>query len=221
MTVVIQSLIESNAAWEDVRDQISNILAIEEASQVALATANGSVDPTQWAFNVYEERSNPWEVFRDDAEVTPIVNVWYDSSTSVERTSGHAGKQTLRSVFNVDCYAGGITTKTDDGQDPGDKRAATNVQRIARLAMKILMADTYMYLGLKGTVGRRALPEIKAFQPQVEGNALHVAAIRLRFEVDHNELTVEYEPTTLDMVTVEVTRQSDGLVFFNGTYDYS
>jgi hypothetical protein len=142
-------LIDSPDNWEDIRDKIGQILALESAAQVALATAAGRPSPEQWAFNTYVERSAPWEAFRDGGNTTPVVNVWTQRSSTDQSASNRSSRQKHTTRFNIDAYAYAVSEQTAEGHTPGDRAAALVVHRVMRLLRNILMHDKYTYLGMR------------------------------------------------------------------------
>src|SRR3954470_11247609 len=108
MPAQITELIDRADNSERVRDQIAAILLVEQQNQQALATLAGK-DPEQWRLRIFSERSNPWEVFRDqdaeDFDTAPIVNVTFDNSTFDMASSNIVERQKATGTFNVDCYA--------------------------------------------------------------------------------------------------------------------
>lgn len=78
-------LIDKLDGFETIGLKIAEILALEQTYQQALAV-EASKDPALWAFKVFHERSNPWESYLyDDADTTPIVNIWYNNSSIDEK----------------------------------------------------------------------------------------------------------------------------------------
>jgi len=143
--MTIQSLIDKQDTFEQVRDQIAAILTLETASQQTLATAAGK-DPELWKLRIFSERSNPWESFRDsDRNKTPIVNVWYESSAFQEGSSTVSERQDTLGTFNIDVYGYGVSQANGAGHDAGDEQAALTCQRGLRLVRNILMASEYPY----------------------------------------------------------------------------
>ena len=67
--------INSEDGFEAVRNAMANILASESANQYALAeqwnidNPSDTVDPDDWVLDIYVERNNPFELFRDDSLV--------------------------------------------------------------------------------------------------------------------------------------------------------
>ncbi len=108
---MITRLIDRPDGFEIVRDQVAAILATEQANQQALATAAGK-DPSPWALNVYQERSNPWEQYLNNQnDLTPIVNVWFDSASYDQGASSVVDRQCSDTIINIDCYGCGCLTQ--------------------------------------------------------------------------------------------------------------
>jgi hypothetical protein len=156
MPAQILSLITDRDNCEVVRDRIAEILLIEVASQKALAAAADPLqDPDDWDLRVFTERTNPWDEFlpcdgdeEHQSTATPIVNVWFDTSQFDSRSSDTVERQKATVVYNIDCYGYGVSSDGDVDHDAGDARAALEAQRAMRLVRKILMAGSYIYLGL-------------------------------------------------------------------------
>lgn len=220
---MIQTLIDKQDSFEIIRDQIAAILAQEVISQKQLATGAGK-DPALWDFKVYTERSNPWEAYLNDtADLTPIVNVWYDNSVFSENQSNIVEKQATDGIFNIDCYA--VANSSDNvagGHNPGDKEAAFAVQRVLRLVRNILMSAEYTYLGLRGLVWQRWPQTVTAFQPQQDrGNVRPVIAARIGFKVKFNEFSPQISGDMLELLSAQVSRAEDGEILFDADYDYT
>lgn len=217
---MIATLIDKSDNFEIIRDQIAAILAIEVASQKALALV-AAKDPDLWDFKVYTERSNPWEEYLNDIpETTPIVNVWYDNSNFQEASSNIVERQTAEAIFNIDCYA--VANSSDNiagGHNPGDQEAAFTVQRIVRLVRNILMAADYTYLGLRGLVWQRWPQSITVFQPQQDrGNVRPVIAARIGFRVKFSEFSPQISGNVLELLSTTVKRTEDGQIVFEADY---
>lgn len=217
-------LIDKFDGFEIVRDKIAAILVAEVANQKTLAAA-ASEDPALWDLNVYIERSNPWEkwIDSDDTDDTPIVNVWYDSSTYPMNAGTTMERQKTEGVFNVDIYGfGAAKDEAAGGHTPGDLQAALNAQRAARLVRNILMAAENTYLGLRGTVGRRWIRGINQFQPQQDGRSVQqIVGIRIAMQVDFNEFSPQVLAEVLELLSVTVKRTEDGQVILLADYDYT
>lgn len=229
MTPLITKLIDKVDTFEAVRDQLGAILVIEEANQRALAIADDK-DPDLWGFKTFTERSNPWSEFLDpeDGEdedgndrprKLPIVNVWFDNTQIALAGSNLVERQKYTGIFNVDCYGCGTSVESSGGHVAGDAQGAREAQRTARLVRNILMADSYTYLLMRKTVGRRWVQGIQVFQPQPEGHVVqHVVGARVSVHVDFNELSPQVESELLELVSVGVQRQSDGLLYLTANF---
>jgi hypothetical protein len=181
---------------------------------MALATA-ATKDPDDWKLRIFAERSNPWEQFLADVVVdtSPIVNVWFDSSTFPEGQGDTIERQTSESIFNIDCYGYGISADNPaGGHFLGDNQAATEAHRAMRLVRNILMSSVYIVLELQGVVGQRWTQSRTSFQPEQNGQAIqNVVGSRIAFRVKHNELSPQGDETNiLEKVAVDLKRESDG-----------
>lgn len=220
---MIPTLIDKQDTFEIIRDQIAAIIKLETVSQMALATA-AAKDPLDWKLRVFAERSNPWEQWlNEQTDESPIINVWYDSSTFDPSASNVAERQKTEGVFNIDCY--GYGSSKDDGATghrPGDREAALEAHRALRLVRNILMAAEYTYLGLRGTVWTRWPQAINAFQPEIDGRqAQHIVGARLAFRVVFNEFAPQVAEEVLELMSVDVKRAEDGEIVINADYDYT
>lgn len=222
--MTIPALIDKQDNFEIVRDQIAFILATEVASQMALATL-AAKDPDDWKLRTFLERSNPWEQFQNPSEAgfdsSPIVNIWYDSSNFDQTGSNISERQKSEAVYNIDCYGFAISEDDGAGHKPGDREAALEVQRAVRLVRNILMASEYTYLGLpRGTVWRRWPGSITSFQPQIDGRTVQgIVGARLVLRVEFSEFAPQGdESNLLELVHVDITRASDGLVLLEAEY---
>lgn len=219
----IQTLIDKEDNSEIIRDQIAAILLTETASQQALAVTAGK-DPNDWKLRIFTERSNPWEYFQDeDADLTPIVNVWYNNSDFDKKSSNVIERQNSNSVYNIDIYAMGISENiAGGGHTPGDKDASLRAQKAIRLVRNILMSSIYTYLGLRGVVWGRWPQSINMFQPQLDGKqAQQVIGARIAMSVSFNEFSPQYVPETLELLSVDVNRSETGELYFSADYDFT
>jgi hypothetical protein len=211
--MTLQALIDKQDNFEIVRGQLATILAAETAAQQALATT-AARDPREWAFRVFIERSDPWSEFQDgddDAlDVTPIVNVVYDS-TRFDKSQGNVvQRQRGEMQFHIDCYAYGVAADDgDDGHVAGDHAAALALGRTVRLVRNILMASEYIALGLPAVIGRRWINTVQVFQPPSGQEALQkVLGARITLEVLANEFSPQYEGVPLELVAATVRRDT-------------
>lgn len=219
--MTLPALIDKQDTFEIVRDQIAAILAVETVSQQALATTAGK-DPTLWALKVYVERSNPWEQYQGpESDLTPIINVWFDTASANKSASNMFDYQKNRGVMNIDCVAPGVSKSSGAGHIPGDMSAALNAQRAARLVRNIIMAAEYTYLGLRGVVAGRWPASVSMFQPSgAEHVVVPIVGARITLEVDYNEYSPQIITDVLEGVDAQVKRHPDGQVVALATYNY-
>jgi hypothetical protein len=219
---MIQSLIDKQDTSEQIRDQIAAILAAEVANQMALATTAGK-DPQDWKLRIFTERSNPWEQFLNgQADESPLVNVWYDSSFFDESKSNTVSEQMSETVYNIDIYGYGVSSDDGEGHKAGDKEAALECQRAIRLVRNIIMASENTYLQARGLVWQRWPQSINSFQPQQGENSVEkIVAARFALRVRFTEFAPQYAGQPLELLTTTVKRAEDGSVYFTADYDYT
>jgi hypothetical protein len=225
LTAQLQTLIDKVDTAEQIRDQIGAILLVEQAHQQTLATA-ALKDPRLWALRVFTGRSNPWGEFSpapDQLSATPIVNVDFDSDDFDKSASNRIERQKTTAGYNVDCYGYGVSAAAGAGHTPGDAAASFEAMRAARLVRNILMSSYYTYLGLQGTVWGRWVQGRQLFQPSDPTRlpTEHVLAVRLKLEVEFNELSPQYVAQTIESIGIGVTRASDGHLYFEADFPES
>lgn len=225
----IPTLIDKQDGFEIVRDQIAAILVLEAANQMALAVI-AEKDPLLWKLRVFTERSNPWEQFLnlpDEADRSPIVNVWYETGSFPKGKGDVVEEQTHKGTFNIDCY--GLGVSEDDGNGghiPGDEKSAFETQRAVRLVRNILMAGVNTYLQLRqkegGIVGGKWIESIALFQPSIDGVTVqNVVGARISLTVDFKELSPQAQPEVLELLTVDIKRAEDGELLAEADFDYT
>lgn len=228
MTALIQTLIDKQDTFEIVRDKVALILAEESAQQQQLAIGEGK-DPALWKLRVFTERTNPWEFLRTNdgkapTDRAPVVSVWYDSSSIDLRASQTIDRQQMEATFNLDVYGIGVTELLAGGagQSPGDQMAAEEAQRGARLVRNILMADSYVTLGIDralGLVGQRHISTIQTFQPEFANqNARQVAGLRLSLQVKLSELGPQTPAVILEEISA-IVRDENGEILIDALYE--
>lgn len=230
MAAEILTLIDKQDNNEIIRDQIGAILAIEIASQKALAVTAGKTDPDEWFFDVTIESTKPLEVLSDpdgteSGEIKKgLANVFFESDTFDNPGSNVIETQNVNGNFIIDCYAHKNSTfdSTDDDSiiDNGDELASREADRIARLVRNILMSGVYTYLKLGRDaalqiVQKRYIIKREKFAPEQQNPALeNVVGCRLSMRVDYIEFSPQTTLETLDTLITQCTRTSDGKILF-------
>lgn len=212
-------LIDKQDNFEIIRDQIAAILAVEVSNQMTLAPV-----AADYKLRVYIERALPWEAFLNDpVDLSPIVNVWFDTINFDKNKSNIVERQAGTATYNIDCY--GYAEAADDGGAgfiAGDQGAALEAHRAIRLVRNILMAGENTYLQARGLVWQRWIRDITVYQPQITDRAVQrIHAGRIALDVIFNEFSPQITPETLELLTVQVKRQEDGQVIINADYDYT
>ena len=223
--MTLPALIDKLDTFEIVRDQIGAILLAEVANQKALAAA-AAKDTRLWDLRIYSERSNPWADFVDpevdQIDLTPIVHVAFDRADADAKASTTVERQKLAGTYHVDCYGCGLSASEGAGHVAGDEKARLEAQRAARLVRNILMAGENTYLGLRGTVAKRWVATMEAFQPAIDDRAItHVAVMRLTFNVDFIETSPQVTGEALELISSGVKRAETGQLYFTADYDHT
>lgn len=220
---MIETLIDKLDNIEIIRDQVAAIIVTELANQRVLAVAAGK-DPLLWTIRTFVERANPWEQYLNQGAVPelPIVNIWIDSENFDKSASDIMQRQRTNGIINIDCYGAGLTAdEIGPGHKPGDRTAAFEVQRAMRLIRNILMAATYTYLDLQGTVSGRWPQSITYFQPEIDNVAVaNVNGARMALAVDFNEFSPQVAGEAIELITIDVHRIEDGEIVAEADYVY-
>lgn len=221
-------LIDKFDNFEVVDLQIAAILAQETIDQQALALA-AAEDPDLWRFDVFSEKMNPFEVFQDDKEAFPVVNVWYDSSNFNPKDGDPVTRQKDDATYNIDVYA--AAPATDDptgGHNPVDQSSVLALHRIVRLVRNIIMHPDNTYLQLTQTVGsrtgnlvgRRWIQSKEVFQPQIGDRPVQgVIACRIVLSVSFPEIPVNASFDTIEVIGITAKRAVDGKVILEADFD--
>lgn len=219
-------LIDKQDNFEIVGLQIAAILAQETIDQQALALTAGK-DPVLWEFGVYSERFNPWEVFQDNPDGLPIVNVAYDTSNF--REGGVVSHQKDDANYNIDVYTSvSASNNVAGGHNPGDESTALALHRVIRLVRNIIMHPDNTYLKLTRVVGaktgnligKRWINSKEKFQPQIgDRPGESVIACRISLAVTFNETPVNEEFPELEVVGITAKRAIDGKIILEADFD--
>lgn len=218
MSALITTLIDKQDSNEIIRDQIAAILAIEIENQQTLAIAVDK-DPDDYTFDVYIEKSKPWE-----AGEMPLVNIIFDNDRFDNKNSNRVDRQHAVGTFHIDCY--GRKDTTDD--ESGDELSSREADRIARFVRNILMAGEYIYLALGyrelGTglniVTSRYIMRREKFQPDINSETYeNVVACRITIEVEYDELSPQAEMEDFELLIHSCIRDDDDKIYFVTEHD--
>lgn len=210
----LPTLITKQDNFEIVRDQIALLIFDNAAAQFGLS---GS-DPL-FKMRVFTEATNPWEQFLNmnpqTADLSPVVNVWYDSGTFDESKSDTVKRQHHDGIFNIDVYGAGISAEDGTGQDPGDRQAALTAQRGIRFVRNFLMASDNVVLQLPGLVWFRWPQSINLLQPELDNIAgVQIHAGQLSMRVGFNEFAPQGdESILLEEISVDINVGQNGMLF--------
>jgi hypothetical protein len=221
-------LIDKQDTFEIVDLQIAAILAQATIDQQALATA-AAKDPDLWTFDVFSEKFNPIELFQNDDQAFPVVNVWYDTSNFNPKDGDPVRKQMDSAVYNIDIYAAEpASDNPGGGYYPVDQTTVSTLHRIIRLVRNIIMHPDNTYLQLyemvgskkKNIVGKRWVQSKEVFQPQIGDRPVQgVIACRIPLNVTFNETPVQESFDTIELVSIEVSRAEDGKIILEADFD--
>lgn len=214
---MIGELIDKIDTFELVRDKIAAIMLTEISNQQRLAIEGGK-DPEDWNLRIFSERSNAWEQFQDGTETpgTPIVNITYENSELDASAAGSTVEsQKYAATYNIDCYAMGVST----GTQQGDENAALRIHAVVRLVRNILMSGEYTRLGLTGIVGDRRVQSVTVFRPDASDEmAQKIVGARLVFRVTFNEHSPQVNGPALEIIGVQLKRAETGEIFLQMEY---
>lgn len=212
---MIAELIDKQDSFEVIRDRIASILFLEFESQKSLAV-NAGLSPDDWDVRVFLERANPWDELSSEGELAkPIAHVWFEQSMTDSSATNTHTKQAVEGIFNIDCYALGISSNNQaGGQNPGDKEAALILHKTVRLVRNILMASAYANLGrdlLPKFVLARNIESIKTFRPPTESQTTeNISVARIALKVKFSEYSPGAQPEILESVYAGVSRTDSG-----------
>jgi len=218
LSALIATLINKQDSNEIIRDQIAAILAVEVANQRTLAEA-ANLDPDDFSFSVYIERSIPWE-----SSEMPLVNVIFDNDRFDNKNCNHIDRQRAVGTFHIDCYA--VKNTTDDSS--GDELSSKEADRIARFVRNIIMAGEYTYLALgarelgngNNIVTKRYIMRREKFQPDIRSESYeNIIGCRLTLEVEYDEFSPQAVPVDFELLINSCVRGEDDKLFFITEYD--
>jgi len=172
---LITELVKTPANAEKVRDQIAAILSMELQNQHRLALESGAEDAADYDIKIFADNSRPYDTATKG--LVSVINIALQDIT-VPKSNPRIGGQKTRAAFEILCIANG----NDSGDFRDDMNAAFRAWKIMRLAWRVIMAEPYTYLGMRGIVTHRAFAKLEAGAPGEQG-AQAFAAVRAPLEV--------------------------------------
>jgi hypothetical protein len=198
---LINKLITGKDNVEKVRDQIAAILSLELQNQKRMAQEAAVPDAEEYGVTVYVENPRPYELTNKPIPLR-LINVILPKANLI--SGARTGNQKERAVFWVDCAATGL-----EGIPLwNEKNANCRAWAVCRLARGILMADAYLYLGMRGIIGSRSVTLMEAGAPQGAGEAVQFAVVRLTLEVEFVERYVEQDGPLIEGIDFEVSPET-------------
>lgn len=188
---------------EIIRDHLARVLKCELDNQAALAP--DPPDGRAAAYRVFMENPYPYE-FDASAPNCPVVNVALQEISAMP--SARSGQQKQKAVFIIDCIASG----DDGGSDWSEKAAPIRALAAASVVRRILMSDSYVYLGLRGIVGSRNIVSIQSLARETEDAAPSLAVARITLEVAYIEGAIEAASEILEDIGFSVLPSSGEVV---------
>lgn len=221
----ITILIDKRDNIEILRDEVAAILAIEIANQKVLAVAAGK-DPDDFDFDIYIERSSPWELIEDeDGKIirqVPLVNVYLEGTTFDGTKMSSINQMAYSGNIIIDCLSAKTHKIVGGIKKVSDELASKDVQRVARLVRNILMSAVYFKLNMPTVLNDRYVQSIAMFQPTIgERPAQACIGARVTLAVNINEFVPQADMELLELVQGTIERGDDGIVYANVTFDES
>jgi hypothetical protein len=196
---LIPDLISEPDVVEIVRDQTAAILSLELQNQYAMALAAAVPRAIDYKVKVYVENARPYEAETAE-DLLSFVNITLPK-VDVPRGNSRMGDQKETALFHLYCAACG----NNSGNFRDDKSSALRAWKVMRLVRRILMADVYTYLGLRGTVSQRHIFLMEAGTPPAsEKSALAYTVIRASLEVSFIERGTAVQGVPLEGIDFDV-----------------
>ena len=221
----ITTLIDKRDNIEILRDEVAAILAVEIANQKILAAAAGK-DPDDFAFDVFIERSSPWELLEDeDGKVirqAPLVNVYLEGTNFDGTKMSSINQMAYNATIIIDCLSAKTHKIVGGVKKVSDELASRDVQRVVRLVRNILMSAVYLKLNMPTVLNDRYIQSIAMFQPTIgERPAQACVGARVTLSININEFVPQADMELLELVQGTIERGDDGLVYAHVTFDES
>jgi hypothetical protein len=204
----ITGLLDAPDILEVVRDQIAAVLSLELRNQRTLAFDFRKQDAKDYDIAVFIENARPYD---GEGVLKALVNVLLPKAQVLDANS-RVGSQKTRATFWLDCAAWG-----NDAGWADDRSAALRAWKTARMVRRILMADVYAYLGLRGIVASRRVVSMEAGTPgNTENSAFAVSVVRISLEVDFLEKSIGVDCAALESIHFEISPDTGEIMAGDG-----
>lgn len=212
MTASITNII-GKQKQEYVKEQIATILSLEIAQQHTLSTTdtkamlatfmNGSTP------KIYLDRDDPLQ----ETELNGIVI----RNTTETYQDGSQVKKKVNATYEVLIIGGAPATDSEQG----DTIARRTVQRVAKIAHKILNSGYYVNLGFaQGYIGWRKVKDLETLVPRIAPDEVtNLVVTKFDVEVYFDDEAITAAPVLLETVVCTIKPDTGAFVVLNGIDD--
>ncbi len=213
MTASITTAIGSQKQ-EAVKERIALILSLEIAQQHTITsdTATKAMLATFMSGStpkIYLDRDDPLQ----EEELNGIVI----RNTSERYEDGSNVKKKVNAVYEVLVIGGAPATDSEHG----DTIARRTVQRIAKIAHKILNSGYYVRLGFDvDYIGWRKVKDLETFVPKAANDEIsNIVVTRFEVEVYFDDAAITAAPVTLETIVCTIEPNTGIYQVLNGVVD--
>lgn len=182
---------------EIIRDQLAFILKLELDNQYRLGVEAGDQVCDDYLVQVLVENDEPLSAGGDN-DLFPLVNVSIENSQYGKGSASVNDQQSVATMY-IDCYQEG-----NSGGVFAGRRASTKAWKLARCIRRILKADAYTYLRLRGVVSRVKITSMTAGVPNLADSAAKVVIVRITVEVAYNEQAERTTGPALELLPMKI-----------------
>jgi hypothetical protein len=205
----IYELISEPDNVEKIRNHIAYIIKGETENQYTIAREEGAPNAEDYNFRVFVENARPYDN-EGEPPIEPLINIMLQKTEPAEGNP-RMGPQKYKATFIIDCIAYG----NDGGEDWDDRAAGARAWKTARVIRAILMSEQYLYLGLRGIIGGRAIKSIETGAPEMGGDALTVVTARIILEAQLLERSIGASGPIIEEINFTIEPESGEVVGTN------
>lgn len=156
------------------------------------------------AFNVDRDQLRPPTVSQ-----LPFVNIWLDTLTPEEGSSGRASEQETAEI-NIDCYARGVETESAPSDQDAMLRLYYLKHQVKHGLYKLVKADFGLSAGI---IARKRWPRFQLFQTDTKMPEEQIVGGRWTISIEY-----AWAPEDLPEIVLEEIRVDQGM--FEAYYSY-